>query len=62
MSKRPRNTDHTLLIFALAVLLFNSPLNLWWSALALPWFAIFLPWLLIVLLLALNQLRQGHGD
>ncbi|MFK7996688.1 MAG: hypothetical protein AB8B87_21305 [Granulosicoccus sp.] len=62
MNKGRHGGDHTLLIFVLAVFLFNSPLNIWWSSMALPWYAMFVPWLLIVLLLALNQLRHDHGD
>ena len=54
--------DHTLLIFALAIFVFNSPLNQWWATLALPWYLLFVPWLAIVLLVALNQIRRGHGD
>jgi len=62
MNRRRQGGDHTLLIFLLALFLFNSPLNLWWSSSTLPWYVIFMPWLLIVLLLAWNQFRQNHGD
>ena len=56
------SADHTLLIFALAVFVFHSPLNQWWAALALPWYMLFVPWLIIILLIAWNQIRRGHGD
>lgn len=62
MNKRRGGADHTLLIFAFALFMFNSPANDWWSALALPWFAMFVPWLLVVVLLAWNLFRQNHGD
>lgn len=62
MSKGNRGADYTLLVFALAVFLFNSPLNIWWSSLSPPWYAIYIPWLAIVLFALWNQLRQDHGD
>lgn len=62
MNNRRRGSDHSLLIFVLAMFLFSSPLNIWWSSMALPWYVMFAPWLLIVLLMAWNQLRQDHGD
>ncbi|MFK8081173.1 MAG: hypothetical protein AB8B97_12875 [Granulosicoccus sp.] len=62
MNKRRPAADHTLLIFLLAIFLFNSPINLWWSSITLPWYAVFAPWVLIVLLIAWNHSRQEHGD
>ena len=61
MNKRKSRSDHTLLLFALAVFLFQSPLNIWWSSAHFPWYAIFLPWVLIIVLVAWNQLRQTDG-
>lgn len=54
--------DHSIVIFMLALFLFNSPLNHWWSSLALPWYSLFLPWLLVIALVFWNQLRQRGGD
>jgi len=62
MNKRRSGSDHSVLIFLLAVFLFCSPLNIWWSSLTLPWYVAFAPWLLVILLVAWNQLRQDHGD
>lgn len=61
MNIKPR-PDHSLLIFLLALFLFNSPLRQWWSELALPWYTIYLPWLAVVVLIAINQLRQNRGN
>ncbi|MFK8077291.1 MAG: hypothetical protein AB8B84_11940 [Granulosicoccus sp.] len=61
MNLRPA-TDHSLLIFLVGVFLINSPLRQWWSDLALPWYAMYVPWLVIILLVAINQLRQQRGD
>ncbi len=61
MSQRPLPSDHSLLIFLLALFLVNSPLKQWWSALQLPWYAMYLPWLLIIVLLALNLRRQNRN-
>ncbi|MGQ7843583.1 UTP--glucose-1-phosphate uridylyltransferase [Granulosicoccus sp. 3-233] len=61
MNQRPLPTDHSLLIFLLALFLVNSPLRQWWSTLSLPWYAMYLPWLLIIALLALNQHRQKRN-
>ena len=58
MNQRHQPTDHSLLIFLLALFLVNSPLKQWWSGLTLPWYAMYLPWLLIIVLLAVNQHRQ----
>ena len=55
-------SDHSLLIFFLGVFLFNSPLRQWWAELALPWYAIYIPWLTVIVLVAINQLRQRSGD
>jgi hypothetical protein len=62
MNKRQNRSDHTLLLFALAVFLFQSPLNIWWSSANLTWYAIFAPWALIIALVAWNQQRQSDGD
>lgn len=62
MKHKRSGADHTLLIFVLALFMFNSPLNLWWSTSALPWYAMFFPWLVIVFLLAWNLYRHDHGD
>lgn len=51
--------DHTLLIAALAVLLFHSPLSDWWTGLALPWYALFAPWLLVIVLVWANRRDSG---
>lgn len=50
--------DHTIVLFIIAVLLFNSPLTGWWAAFALPWYALFLPWALVIVLVAINQRRR----
>lgn len=62
MSRKLGRTDYTLLIFALAVFLFNSPLNSWWASLSLPWYMVFILWAVIIVLVAWNQMRQEHGD
>jgi hypothetical protein len=54
-------SDHSFLIFLLALFLFNSPLRQWWSTLALPWYAMYLLWLAVIALVAINQLRRNRG-
>lgn len=60
MNSPHRPSDHSLLICLLALFLINSPLNQWWSTRELPWYAMYLPWLLIIVLVAINQLRQNR--
>ena len=57
MSERPAS-DHSALVFALALFVFVSPLAGWWSALGLPWYAMFLPWAAVIALAAANRGRQ----
>ena len=49
-----------LLLAALALLLFASPLTAWWSALGAPWYLPYLLWLLLILLAALRT--HGRHD
>ena len=60
MSSSSRN-DHTLLIFLLALFLFNSPLSSLWSTLQLPWYSIFIAWLVVIVLAAFNH-RRGDDN
>ena len=63
MSERPANDprfDLVLLLAALALLLFASPLTAWWSALGAPWYLPYLRWLLLILLAALRT--HGRHD
>lgn len=61
MSLKPVS-DHSLLIFLVGVFLVNSPLRQWWSELTLPWYAMYIPWFIIIVLVAINQVRQQRGD
>lgn len=61
MNQRQPPSDHSLLIFLLAVFLVNSPIKQWWSTLNLPWYAMYLPWLLIIVLVAVNQRHQKRN-
>ncbi len=56
-----RRYDHTLLIFFVAVFVFNSPLTNWWSLIGLPWYAIFVVWAIFIVVAAMN-LSRDTGD
>jgi len=51
--------DYTILLFIIALFVFNSPFATWWSRLHLPWYTIFLVWLAIIIMIAA---KQRHGD
>ncbi|MFK7889373.1 MAG: hypothetical protein AB8B63_01050 [Granulosicoccus sp.] len=61
MNRTPAS-DHSLLIFLLALFVTNSPLNHWWTNTNLPWYSLYVVWLVVIALLAVNQLRQKGGD
>lgn len=58
-----KKLDHTLLLFLVALFLFNSPFSDWWMQQQLPWYTIFIAWAFIIVLVAINQRRRDtYGD
>ena len=54
--------ERVILIVALALLLFASPVIYWWAQDDSPWFGIYLLWLLIIGLSAWLHFTQHRND
>ncbi|MRH77466.1 hypothetical protein GH984_01910 [Spiribacter sp. C176] len=63
MNKPDRAPGATsLLIFALGLLLFSSPLTQWWAEQNYPWFAPFGLWLALIILIGLFIGRGSRNE
>ena len=64
MNSKPSNRplERTLLVVALALLLFATPVIYWWGQDDSPWFLIYVLWLVIIALSAWLYFTQSDDD
>ena len=62
-SERPgQYFERVILITALALLLFVTPVIYWWAQDDSPWFLVYLLWLIMIVLSAWLYFTQGDDD
>ena len=57
-----RRIEWTLLVTALALLLFATPVVYWWAQDDSPWYLVYVLWLVIIGFTAWLQIRQKRHD
>lgn len=62
LSESARRIESTLLLVALAVLIFATPVIFWWAQDDSPWYWVYVLWLVIIVFTAWQQIRGRRRD
>lgn len=57
-----RSVERTILVVALALLLFATPVTYWWAQDDSPWYIVYLLWLIIIALSAWLHFTRSADD